>query len=162
MIHSPQTTDASPGATAGDAAIGRFSPLPHTQVTIDDAFWAPRQRVNRERTIPHIFEQCTRSGRINALRGVYDPEVVRGGTGGANIAVLFWDSDIAKWIEAASYSLATHPDAQVREADQERELGELLAVFDDLGVLGGGLEIAALGDGQELLGGCRGREPGQQ
>jgi hypothetical protein len=24
---------------------------------------------------------------------------------------MFWDSDIAKWIEAASYSLATHPDA---------------------------------------------------
>ena len=23
---------------------------------------------------------------------------------------MYWDSDIAKWIEAASYSLATHPD----------------------------------------------------
>src|SRR5438874_7318676 len=24
---------------------------------------------------------------------------------------IFWDSDVAKWLEAASYSLATHPDA---------------------------------------------------
>jgi DUF1680 family protein len=123
MIHTPQTTEAPPRATAQDAAIGRFSPLPHTQVTIDDGFWAPRQQVNRERTIPHIFEQCTRTGRISALRGVYDPEVVRGGTGGSNIAVLFWDSDIAKWIEAASYSLAVHPDPQL-----DSQLDEVIAV----------------------------------
>ena len=26
---------------------------------------------------------------------------------------MFWDSDVAKWIEAASFSLATHPDPQL-------------------------------------------------
>ena len=90
----------------------RFTPLPHTQVALDDAFWAPRQRVNRERTIPHIYEQCKQTGRIDALDGVWDPEVVERGVK-ANIAILFWDSDVAKWIEAASYSLATHPDPEL-------------------------------------------------
>lgn len=90
-----------------------LSSVAHTQVVIDDAFWAPRQRVNREQTIPHIYEQCRRTGRIDALRGVWDPEVVQRGVGGSNIPVLFWDSDIAKWLEAASYSLASHLDPQL-------------------------------------------------
>jgi DUF1680 family protein len=101
----------SPGAAAGDSP--HLAPLPHTQVTIDDAFWSERQRVNRERTIAHIYEQCRKTGRIDALRGVYDPELVRRGVLGGNIPILFWDSDLAKWIEAASYSLATHPDAEL-------------------------------------------------
>lgn len=88
----------------------RLSPLIQTQVTIDDRFWAPRQQVNREQTIPYILEQCRKTGRVDALSGVWDPELVARGVGGGNIPVLFWDSDIAKWIEAASYSLATHPD----------------------------------------------------
>src|SRR2546423_12519021 len=91
----------------------QYLPLPHTSVTIDDAFWAPRQRVNRERTIPHIYTMCQRTGRVDALRGSWDPEVVRRGPIGGNIPILFWDSDIAKWIEAASYSLATHPDPKL-------------------------------------------------
>jgi hypothetical protein len=82
-------------------------------VTLTDQFWVPWQRRNRERTIPHIYEQCKDTGRIDALRGVWNPEVVRRGPLGQNIPVLFWDSDIAKWIEAASYSLATHPDGQL-------------------------------------------------
>ncbi|HEX6291878.1 MAG TPA: beta-L-arabinofuranosidase domain-containing protein [Herpetosiphonaceae bacterium] len=102
--------------TAGPPAL---SPVAHTEVVIDDAFWAPRQRINREQTIPHIYEQCRRTGRLDALRGVWSPEVVRGGVGGSNIPVLFWDSDVAKWIEAASYSLATHPDPQLEaQVDQ--------------------------------------------
>src|ERR671932_283056 len=113
MMETERASQTPGHLAARDAVTGRFSPLPHTQVTIDDAFWAPRQRVNRERTIPHIYVQCQRTGRIDALRGIWDPELVQRGVGGSNIPVLFWDSDIAKWIEAASYSLATHPDAQL-------------------------------------------------
>ena len=34
---------------------------------------------------------------------------------------IYWDSDVAKWIEAASYSLAKHPDA-----DLERKVDEVV------------------------------------
>lgn len=98
--------------TPGAAAERRLAAVPHTQVALDDAFWAPRQRVNRERTIPHIYEQCQQTGRVAALGGVWAPEVVEAGPK-KNIAILFWDSDIAKWLEAASYSLATHPDPEL-------------------------------------------------
>jgi DUF1680 family protein len=86
-------------------------PLPHTAATIDDVFWAPRLRANRERTIPHIYRQSLETGRIDAFRRDWDPDQAtrrRDAWGGT--AVMFWDSDVAKWIEAASYSLATHPD----------------------------------------------------
>jgi DUF1680 family protein len=99
--------------TAADSIGRRFTPLPHTSVSIDDTFWSERQRVNRERTLAHIYEQCRKTGRIDALSGVYDPAIVKKGVLGGNVPVLFWDSDVAKWIEAASYSLATHPDPQL-------------------------------------------------
>jgi DUF1680 family protein len=92
----------------------RYAPLALTDVTIADAFWAPRRRVNRERTIPHIYRQLLATGRINAFRRDWNPgpEIrARGQWGGTH--VMFWDSDVAKWIEAASYSLAAHPDADL-------------------------------------------------
>jgi DUF1680 family protein len=108
---STDLSQRSPSPAVG--AAPRLTSLPHTKVTIDDAFWSERQRVNRERTIAHIYEQCRKTGRIDALRGIYDPELVRRGVLGGNIPILFWDSDLAKWLEAASYSLATHPDAEL-------------------------------------------------
>jgi hypothetical protein len=106
------------------ARADRFASVPHAQIAIDDEFWAPRQRVNRERTLPHIYEQCRRTGRIDAISGAWDAEVVQRGYSGSNIAILFWDSDIAKWIEAASYSLATHPDPQL-DAQLDEVIGLL-------------------------------------
>jgi len=91
-----------------------FSPVQFTQVTIDDAFWSPKLQINRERTIPHIYQQCLETGRIDAFGPNWqpDPEITTrlswGGT-----PVMFWDSDVAKWLEAACYSLATHFDPQL-------------------------------------------------
>lgn len=104
----------------------RRRPLPHTRVTLDDPVWARRQQVNREHTLAHIYAQCRQTGRIDALGGVYDPEVVRSGVLGGNVPVLFWDSDVAKWIEAASYSLATHPDAAL-DALLDQVIGRIAA-----------------------------------
>src|SRR5579884_208523 len=83
--------------------LQRFHPVPFSQVTIDDVFWAPRLFVNREETIPHIYRMCKETGRIDAYRLQWRP-------GMAKAPHQFWDSDVAKWIEAASYSLAVFPD----------------------------------------------------
>ncbi len=80
-----------------------WQPAPLTSVFIDDAFWSPRLQINREKTIPYQYAQCKETGRIDALRLTWKP-------GMAPVPHPFWDSDVAKWIEAASYSLATHPD----------------------------------------------------
>jgi len=80
-----------------------FRPVPFPQVTINDLFWAPRLRINREKTIPHIYAMCKETGRIDAYRLQWKP-------GMEKTPHQFWDSDVAKWIEAASYSLAGFPD----------------------------------------------------
>jgi len=86
-----------------------MTPVSFERVRIDDAFWSPRQRVNRERTIPQIYRQLQQTGRVAALGGVWSEELRQRGTRG-DIVHLFFDSDVAKWLEAASYSLALHPD----------------------------------------------------
>ena len=54
---------------AMNATIQRtYAPVSFTAVTIDDEFWAPRIRANRERTIPIEYDQCKITGRIDALR----------------------------------------------------------------------------------------------
>jgi len=80
-----------------------WCPVPFTDVTIDDQFWAPRLQLNRERTIPFQYKQLQETGRLDALRLNWQP-------GREPVPHIFWESDVAKWIEAASYSLATHPD----------------------------------------------------
>ncbi len=90
----------------------KLQPPPLKAVTIDDNFWSERRRVNREATLPAEYKQCEQTGRIEALKLAPMPE-----------QHYFWDSDIAKWLEAAAYSLETHPDPQVEKlVDQTIDL----------------------------------------
>jgi hypothetical protein len=45
----------------------RYHSLPLQQVHLDDPFWSPRQKVNRERSIAYQFAQLERVGIIEAL-----------------------------------------------------------------------------------------------
>lgn len=98
-----------------------FTSVPFAQVALDDVFWAPRQRANRDHTLPHIYGQLQQTGRVAALGGVWPEALRQRGTVG-DIAHLFWDSDIAKWLEAASYSLAT-----TRDPALEARVDDLIA-----------------------------------
>ena len=92
-------------------------PLPLKSVTIDDPFWSPRLQANRRLTIPHAYDLCKRSGRIDAFRLLWRPGMPRK-------PHYFWDSDVAKWVEAASYSIATHADRAL-----ERKLDKVIALI---------------------------------
>ena len=82
----------------------QLNPVPLTQVTFEGGFWAPRLEVNRTVTIPHIYRQCEETGRMSAFDLNFQRPVP------SPMVLIFGDSDPAKWLEAASYSLATHPD----------------------------------------------------
>lgn len=90
--------------------------LPFTAVTINDRFWAPRQKTNSEATIPHELAQCQTTGRINNFAKA------AGLMSGEFEGIFFNDSDVHKWVEAASYTLWTHPNPQ-----WEAELDEVIA-----------------------------------
>ncbi|HEY3340858.1 MAG TPA: beta-L-arabinofuranosidase domain-containing protein [Anaerolineae bacterium] len=84
----------------------KMTPVPFTQVHLDDVFWAPRIETNRLATIPAEYKMCEGTGRIAAFDLAWKE-------GDPNPPHIFWDSDVAKWIEAASYSLATHPNIEL-------------------------------------------------
>ncbi len=85
------------------SGIKKMEPVPFTHVVLTDSFWAPRQTINREVTIPVAYRQSKETGRIDAWKLTWKP-------GDPNPPHIFWDSDVAKWLEAVGYSLATHPD----------------------------------------------------
>ncbi len=82
------------------------SPVAHTAITFEDAFWASRLQTVREQTLFFIFEQMKQDGHFDAFKSLWK-------AGMHPIPYLFWESDISKWLEAASYSLATHPNARL-------------------------------------------------
>src|SRR5690606_10336127 len=90
----------------------RRSPLPIPDVTVDDAFWAPRREIARTKTIPHQEHQLRTGGQFKALELAWKP-------GDEGEPHIFWESDVAKWIEAASYALAREHDADLDAAVDE-------------------------------------------
>jgi len=84
--------------------LATLTPVPFTQVKFNDAFWSPRLEVNRTVTLPHIYRKLKETGRISAFDLNFQRPIP------SPIVLIFGDSDLAKWIEAASLSLSTHPD----------------------------------------------------
>ena len=82
-----------------------MTPVPWHRVELTRGFLAERHRTNREVTIPYEYEQLESTGRIAAWRLDWKE-------GKPNKPHIFYDSDVAKWMEAAAYSLATHYDAK--------------------------------------------------
>ena len=93
-----------------------YRPLDLSSVLIEDSFWAPRIGRIRKITLLAQHQQLCNTGRLDALRLDWRPGV-------QPVPHIFWDSDVAKWIEAASYSLATAPDEQLeRQVDEAIKL----------------------------------------
>jgi DUF1680 family protein len=87
----------------------RLRPVPLTAVRLEDEFWAPRLRTNREVTLPGQYEQCEQTGRIDNFRRASGKKQID------FQGIYFNDSDVYKWVEAASFSLATHPDPRLQQ-----------------------------------------------
>jgi DUF1680 family protein len=81
--------------------------VPASAVTIDDEFWKPKIEINRTVTIPYILKQNEDTGRVANF------EKAAGKKAGPYEGRRFNDTDVYKIIEAASYSLALVPDAQL-------------------------------------------------
>lgn len=84
-------------------------PLALTDVQIHDSFWSPRQEQIHTKTLWHQEEMLHRTGQFGALSLNWRP-------GDPNEPHIFWESDVAKWLEAASYCLAQGEDAELDAA----------------------------------------------
>ena len=92
-------------------------PVGLRDVTIDDAFWGPWLTTNRQVVLMHEYRMLKDTGRIDQYKLDWKE-------GDPNPPHIFWDSDVAKWIEAVSYSMSTHPDPEL-----DRLLDEVIALI---------------------------------
>jgi DUF1680 family protein len=87
-----------------NAARIRLRPIAVGGVSLTGGFWAERQRLNRERTLPHGFEQLRRAGNLENLRlagGATGRYTSLGQAVGLNFPFL--DTDVYKWLEAVGW-----------------------------------------------------------
>ncbi len=127
-----QTRTSAVVVDTSQSGNARLRPLPLDAVALADDFWAARLRVNREVTLPTQHQYCEDTGRIdNFRRAAGKMDVPFQG-------IYFNDSDVYKWLEAASWTLATHPDAELEKiveaviteiADAQRPDGYLNTYF---------------------------------
>jgi len=71
----------------------------YRNVTINGGFWKRKYDMNRDVTIPAVYDRFYESGRVDAF-------MCQWREGQPNRPHIFWDSDVAKWIEGAAYILA--------------------------------------------------------
>ncbi|MCC6675814.1 MAG: glycoside hydrolase family 127 protein [Phycisphaerales bacterium] len=102
--------------------------VPLTSVVIRDGFWAQRQKVNHERTLWAVFDQCEKTGRIENLRAAGDAVAGKPRPGYKFQGFFFNDSDVHKAIEGAADILAA-------ERAAGRDDPKLDAYLDDLIVI---------------------------
>lgn len=75
----------------------------YREVTLTGGFPASKEKLNRDVTIHAVYDRFAETGRIEAFH--FQSENVH----------IFWDSDVAKWMEGAAYILAKHPDAALEQ-----------------------------------------------
>lgn len=107
--------------------LRKSKPTPLNRVAVTGDFWRERLDVNRDVTLPIEYKQCKKTGRIDAFKLDWKK-------GDPNRPHFFWDSDVAKWIEAVGYSLATDPDPKL-ERMTDRVIDLIEAAQQDDGYL---------------------------
>lgn len=95
----------------------RWRTLPVGNVALTGGFWFHKQAINREVSIRHGRRMLEQSGNLNNLR------LAAGKGEGAYRGPVFMDSDVYKWLEAASLDLAN-----VRDPEIETMVDEVIAL----------------------------------
>jgi DUF1680 family protein len=90
------------------------------QVTFLDGFWKSHYNTNRKVSIESVRERFEETGRMDALRFNWSE--------GKPIPHRFYDSDVAKWIEAVSYLIVKEPDGFAAEEALIDELAESMRI----------------------------------
>ena len=103
----------------------RLAPVRFTDVSMEGAFWRERLDTVLTKTIPSQHVRLVEYGILDSLKIPQPPPPLRFARNSHDFTTqVFWDSDVGKWIEAASYALAHRRDATIE--------AEIDAIVDDL------------------------------
>ncbi len=76
------------------------------RITVKDGFWGFYDNLNRKSVIKNVYDRFFETGRFDALKCKWR-------AGMPNKPHIFWDSDVAKWIEAAAYILESEENPEL-------------------------------------------------
>ena len=86
--------------------------VPYSAVRFTGGLWQHRQQQNQSVTMPAVHARFSDTGRFAALACQADYSEDKK-------PHIFWDSDVAKWLEAAAYILKQTPDAWLEDVADE-------------------------------------------
>ncbi len=96
--------------------LRQYETVNFKDVKLTGKFWTERLDTVLEKTIPSQYEKLVEYHMIESLNVVQPPPPLTIPRNNHNFTTqIFWDSDIGKWIEAASYALAHGPDAEIED-----------------------------------------------
>ena len=92
----------------------QFTPVKFTDVSIEGDFWRERLETVLTRTIPSEYKELREHGILESLTIPNPTPPLRIPPNRHNFSTqIFWDSDVGKWIEAASYALSHRRDPDI-------------------------------------------------
>ncbi len=101
----------------------RLHTVPLSAVRIQDGFWAARRKVTVDRSLPTMLELLEEHGVVDNFRRL---------SGRKNVprkGPLYTDSDLYKWIEAASWAIASN---DTPDFDKQKFRGEIQSLISDI------------------------------
>ena len=105
--------------------MSRYAPVSFSKIKLEGQFWHERLDTVLERTVPSQHRKLDEYGILDSLKLPNPPPPLRFPRHPNGFTVqVFWDSDVGKWIEAASYALAHRRDADI-EAKIEAAITDL-------------------------------------
>jgi hypothetical protein len=81
--------------------------ISYRQVRLN-GFWKKRQDINARETLPAVYDRFAETGRFSALTLAWRE-------GMPNKPHIFFDSDTAKWVEGAAYTLQAYPNPETEK-----------------------------------------------
>jgi len=104
--------------------MSQYLPVRFVNVRLEGEFWKERLETVLSRTIPSQHKKLGEFGLLESLKLPQPPPPLRFPRHPNGFTVqVFWDSDIGKWIEAASYALSHRRDPDIE--------ARIEAVIDD-------------------------------
>lgn len=92
----------------------KYAPVNFPDVRLEGDFWRERLDTVLAQTIPSQHKKLAEYGILGSLKLPQPPPALRFPRHANGFTVqVFWDSDVGKWIEAASYALAHRRDADI-------------------------------------------------
>lgn len=88
--------------------FARLKPVSLNVISLDGGFWQSRLLMNQSVTIPTQFQLLEKTGRLDNFRRV------AGEIGKPYQGYVFNDSDVYKWLEAASWAMIYHNDEKLQ------------------------------------------------